>query len=224
MSPDDPFDNDDMLENAGMQDESRSSIIHYYAPSTRGFYRSDIHTTLPEDALEITADLHQLLLDGEAAGLVITPPDAEHALPYLAERPVPSLEEARAAKLTQIDAQTSAAITEGFTYEVEGQALHFSYDANDQQNFADTANASILSQMGVQGVPDSVTWNGWRIEQDEEGNEIARTLIRLTFTAASFLQLYTGGALVHKATQMEIGGQRKTAVEAATSLEELEAL
>ena len=49
---------------------------------------------------------------------------------------------------------------------------HFSYDRNDQQNFADTANVALLAQMGGKN-----------------------DLVRLSFAAESFLALYTGGAV-----------------------------
>ena len=141
-----------------------------------------------------------------------------------AELMKPTLEEARAAKIARIDAETSAAIIAGFDYEVEGRVLHFSYDANDQQNFADTANASLLAKMGVPGVPESVTWNGWEIARDEDGAEVSRSLVRLALTPDTFLTLYMAGALAHKAMRMETGGQRKAAAEVAATIEELEAV
>lgn len=103
-----------------------------------------------------------------------------------------------------IDAETSAAILSGFSYEVDSEVLHFSYDRDDQQNFADTANACILYTQGTPGVPDSVTWNAYRGAEQE--------LVRLTFTAESFLRLYTT-ALTHKATCMAEGGAKKAALE-----------
>ena len=134
--------------------------------------------------------------------------------------PEPTLSEVRTAALSRIDSATSAAILAGFEYEIEGEALHFSYDSFDQQNFADTANAAMLAMQGVEGVPQTVTWNGWRNHTAESKGE----LVRLTLDVSAFLNLYTGGALVHKATQMEIGGQRKAAIEAAETVEEIEAL
>ena len=138
--------------------------------------------------------------------------------------PPPTLEETRAAKIAQIDAQTSAAITSGFDCAVGEQTLRFSYDAHDQQNFADTGNAATLATIGVPGIPASVTWNGWKITRNEEGKEISRALVRLTLTPQEFLSLYMGGALTHKATQMEIGGQRKAAAEVAATVAELDAI
>ena len=131
------------------------------------------------------------------------------------EKPyVPTLEELKAAKKARIDAETSAAIASGFDYAVGGVTYHFSYDAFDQQNFADTANVCIMKQAGMPGLPDSVTWNAYT-----PGGELER----LTFDASGFLALYAGGAMKHKNETMQRGGERKAAVEAATTEEEVEA-
>ena len=127
----------------------------------------------------------------------------------------PTLEELKAAKKARIDAETSAAILAGFDYAVDGVTYHFSYDAFDQQNFADTANVCIMKQSGAQGLPDSVMWNAYTVPGGE--------LERLTFDASGFLALYAGGAMRHKNGTMQRGGERKAAVEAATTAEEVEA-
>ena len=130
---------------------------------------------------------------------------------------------AQAAKIVSIDAETAAAITAGFFYVVDGVTYHFSYDTFDQQNFADTAHVALLSQMGGQGLPESVAWNAYKNWQDSKGE-----LVRLTFTAETFLALYTAGAVAHKAARMAEGGSRKEAVAAAVArgatVEELEAI
>ena len=130
---------------------------------------------------------------------------------------------AQAAKIVSIDAETAAAITAGFFYVVDGITYHFSYDTFDQQNFADTANVALLSQMGGQGLPESVAWNAYKNWQDGKGE-----LVRLTFTAETFLALYTAGAVAHQAARMAEGGSRKEAVAAAVArgatVEELEAI
>ena len=128
--------------------------------------------------------------------------------------PVPTLEELKAAKKARIDAETSAAIASGFDYAVGGVTYHFSYDTFDQQNFADTANVCLMKQSGMPGLPDSVTWNAYT-----PGGELER----LTFDASGFLALYAGGAMRHKNGTMQRGGERKAAVEAATTAEEVEA-
>lgn len=129
--------------------------------------------------------------------------------------PMPTFEEVKATKKAQIDAETSAAIIAGFDYAVNGVTYHFSYDAFDQQNFADTANVCIMKQAGMPGLPDSVMWNAYTVPDDE--------LVRLTFDAPGFLALYAGGAMKHKNGTMQRGGERKAAVEAATTPEEVEA-
>lgn len=130
---------------------------------------------------------------------------------------------AQVAKIVSIDAETAAAITAGFFYVVDGVTYHFSYDTFDQQNFADTANVALLSQMDGQGLPESVAWNAYKNWQDSKGE-----LVRLTFTAETFLALYTAGAVAHKAARMAEGGSRKEAVAAAVArgatVEELEAI
>ena len=47
--------------------------MHYYSESTGGFYDTTIHTTWPEDVVEITAEYHATLLAGQAQGKTIMP-------------------------------------------------------------------------------------------------------------------------------------------------------
>ena len=133
----------------------------------------------------------------------------------LLERPEKSLEELKSDKVSQIDAETSAAILAGFDYTIDGTSYHFSYDSFDQQNFSDTANMCQLALAGTPGLPTSVVWNSYLPDG---------TLVQQTFDAQSFIALYTAGAMQHKATQMTIGGQRKAKVWAAQTKEEIEAI
>lgn len=134
--------------------------------------------------------------------------------------PDPTLDEVRTRAINRVDANTSATILAGFDYEVAGEVLHFSYDSFDQANFNQTANIATLALQGVEGIPTSVTWNAYRNYTPETGGE----LVRIEFTAQEFLALYVAGASNHKATVMEIGGQRKEALNACTSVEEIKAL
>lgn len=141
------------------------------------------------------------------------------------EKPAPTLAEAKTEAAGTVDAATSAAILAGFDYQIDPgtgtpETLHFSYDSFDQQNFADSANVATLALSGVEGLPGSVTWNAYRGHTPESGGE----LVRLNLTPSSFLELYTSGALTHKAAQMEIGGARKAAVEACDSVEAIASL
>ena len=155
-----------------------------------------------------SGDFHELYLDVSA--YVLEHPD--RVIPDAS--PQPTLEESKALKRERIDLETSASILAGFEYSAGGHELHFSYGALDQQNFADSANAATLAVMGVPGVPQSVTWNGYR----QDGS-----MARIAFNAQEFLAFYMGGALAHKAACMERGGARKAAVEAARTVAEVEA-
>ncbi len=168
---------------------------------------------IPMNAEEFTAEFARV------TAFVAANPDM--VLPEPLPDP-PSLEELRKEKIAVIDAQTSAAILAGFDYEIDTgnhlELLHFSYDVFDQQNFVDTANVASLVLSGTPGLPQGVIWNAYRNWTSQNGGE----LVRLTLDPVGFLNLYTGGALVHKAMQMEIGGQRKAAAIAAITPEDLE--
>lgn len=127
--------------------------------------------------------------------------------------PEPSLDELKKVKIKQIDNEISNAIISGFDYTINNIKYHFSYDYFDQQNFVDTASMCQLALSEAKGLPTSVIWNSYL----EDG-----TLVRQEFDANSFLELYTSGAIAHKATQMTIGGQRKAAVQLAKTKEELD--
>ena len=141
-----------------------------------------------------------------------------------AEEAYNSLENVKARKLVAIDAQTSAAILAGFECEATPpdtgvpELLHFSYDEFDQQNFADAAlSMQLVAASG--DIPTSTPWNAYRNHTaDSKG-----ALVILDLTAETFLPIYAA-ALNHKATQMAIGGQRKAAVAAAQTVEDVEAI
>lgn len=114
-------------------------------------------------------------------------------------------------KLEAIDTETSAAILGGFDHAVQGETLHFSYDQFDQGNFTDAASAATLATMTQQD--QTVTWNAYRADGE---------LVRLALNVPEFIDLFTNGALAHKAAKMEEGGRRKAAVMAAVTREEVE--
>ena len=111
-------------------------------------------------------------------------------------------------KIAEIDADTSKNIQSGFDCAVNGTSYHFSYDIFDQQNFSDSANVANLIRSGVEGLPQSTPWNAYKNWTPESGGE----LVQLVFTADSFIQLYTAGALVYKQSCMAAGAERKKAV------------
>ena len=142
-----------------------------------------------------------------------------------AEEAYNSLENVKARKLSAIDAETSSAIMAGFECEATPpdtgtpELLHFSYDEFDQQNFADAAVSMQLATASDGGIPTTTPWNAYRNHTADSKGE----LVILQLTAETFLPIYAA-ALNHKATQMAIGGQRKAAVAAAQTAEEVEAI
>ncbi len=78
----------------------------FYSASTRGFYSRAIHGhAIPADAVEITAEEHAALLEGQAKGKDIDFDEAGR--PFLAERP--SIPITASALCTSIDAAADAA-------------------------------------------------------------------------------------------------------------------
>ena len=68
----------------------------FYAKSTNGFYDKAIHgDNIPVDAVEITAEQHAALLEGQSQGKRIVA-DAT-GRPFLTDRPPPTAQELRAA-------------------------------------------------------------------------------------------------------------------------------
>lgn len=53
----------------------------YWSPSSGGFYHADVHTRMPDDVVEITAERHRELLVANAAGHAIVD---LHGLPAVA--------------------------------------------------------------------------------------------------------------------------------------------
>lgn len=66
--------------------------MNYYSKNTNGFYVTEIHgSNMPDDAVEITADKHQELLNGQSNGKIISA-DAQ-GYPILIDPPAPTDEQ-----------------------------------------------------------------------------------------------------------------------------------
>ena len=78
-----------------------------YSKSTNGFYSREIHgDAIPSDAVEITADEHSALLEGQSQGKLIQA-DAK-GKPVLAEPPAPTDDDLASAARLKRDALLSA--------------------------------------------------------------------------------------------------------------------
>ena len=69
----------------------------FYSKSTNGFYSREIHgDAIPSDAVEITADEHSALLEGQSQGKLIQAD--KNGKPVLKDPPPPTAEELQAQK------------------------------------------------------------------------------------------------------------------------------
>ena len=69
----------------------------YYSKSIRGFYDTAIHgDNMPADVVEITAEEHAALLEGQSQGKIISAD--KNGKPFLKDPPPPTAEELQAQK------------------------------------------------------------------------------------------------------------------------------
>lgn len=113
----------------------------FYSAQTGGFYDRSIHgENIPTDAVEITAEQHAALIEGQSHGKQIVAD--ENGFPVLQDPPAPSVAEKKAAVQSQIDAIESKTIMNRATREfmlrlaekeAEGQGVTLEqlYAAND---------------------------------------------------------------------------------------------
>ncbi|KEX94722.1 phage tail protein [Pseudomonas putida] len=78
----------------------------FASKSTRGFYDPTIHTTMPEDAVEMPEGLHAELLTGQSEGKIIAWVD--DGCPVLVDPPLPSQEVLAANERVWRDGQLAA--------------------------------------------------------------------------------------------------------------------
>lgn len=75
----------------------------FYAKSTGGFYDRSIHDdAIPSDAVEITAEQHAALLEGQSQGKLIQADETGY--PILADPPLPTPEQILAQQLAEAQA------------------------------------------------------------------------------------------------------------------------
>lgn len=112
----------------------------YFSPGRNGFFSDLIHgDAVPSDAVEITAEQHQALLDGQAAGQRIVP--GEGGLPQLQSPADAPLDELRARKVTEIERARDAAIAGGFDF----AGTRYDSDAKSIQRINGAITLSLLN-------------------------------------------------------------------------------
>ncbi|WP_191058397.1 phage tail assembly chaperone [Geminicoccus harenae] len=78
----------------------------FYSPEAAGFFCPDIHASIPEDAVEISADEHAALLAGQSQGKRIVADGGGR--PTLVDPPPPSDEQLAAAARVERDTALTA--------------------------------------------------------------------------------------------------------------------
>lgn len=73
----------------------------FFSPSAAGFFSPDFHTSIPEDAIEISADEHAALLAGQSQGKCIVADGGGR--PTLVDPPPPTDDQLAAAARAQRD-------------------------------------------------------------------------------------------------------------------------
>ena len=75
----------------------------FFNAAKSGFYDSAVHSSIPEGCVEVSAEDHRALMDGQSAGMAIAAD--EYGGPILIERPLPSAEVLAAIERAWRDAQ-----------------------------------------------------------------------------------------------------------------------
>jgi hypothetical protein len=86
----------------------------FYSASTSGFYDDSIHSTVPSDAVEITAEEHMDILEALSTGKVLAA--GTDGKPEAVARPKASLADYKAAAKTTLDALRKAEEAKGLSY------------------------------------------------------------------------------------------------------------
>lgn len=127
----------------------------YYAGSTKGFYDSATHgDNMPDDAVEISKEMHQALLAGQSLGRHVgTDPKGK---PVLTAAPPPTLDETKSDKVKALYAACSDAIKSGYTSSALGAKHTYPSGATDQTNMLGSVTDSLLPN-----IPDDWTTPFW---------------------------------------------------------------
>lgn len=105
----------------------------FFSKKNSGFYVRSIHgTNIPADAVEITPEQHQALMDAQSQGKRIEAD--ESGRPVAVDPPPPSLDEVKAAKVAAINAACAAAIVGGFASAALGAPHTYDSALEDQLN------------------------------------------------------------------------------------------
>ena len=116
----------------------------FFSASTGGFYTREIHgDNIPDDAVEITAEEHQALLEGQSQGKRIVAD--ENGYPVLHDPPPLTLNGAKQVKLAEINAACDAEIEAIKATYPDTEVM--SWDKQEMEARALLANATATTQL-----------------------------------------------------------------------------
>lgn len=127
-----------------------------YSFITRGFYSPSVHgSNIPADAVAISQELYELLLDGQGQGKEIIADDDGN--PVIADRVLTYQQELAAINTgwqSKVDGYNKAfalaALSDGPNEESKKAAIRAAYETDKQQNTAD--RAALKAKYGIGGV------------------------------------------------------------------------
>lgn len=159
----------------------------YASKTTRGFYDTAIHgASMPEDVVEITAEEHAALLEGQSQGKLIDFDEAGY--PFLADPVEPTRAEKEARAWGQIKAERDRRKSLGV--QADGNWFHSDADSRIQQ--------LALTIMG-QTMPAGIQWK----TMSDEFVLMTPTLAVQIFTATATLdQVLFSNATTHRTAMM----------------------
>lgn len=170
-----------------------------YSAETGGFYLTRVHgDSIPQDAVNITADEHVSLLSGMSSGLRIVPGDG--GVPLLQSPDEASIDELRGRKMLEIEQARDAAIVGGFDF----NGTRFDSDAKSIQRINGAVTLSLLNPAFE---TDWITFDN--------------SVVRLNAAQLAGLGAAAGQ---HEATQIFRARQLKDQALAATTREQLAAI
>jgi len=125
-----------------------------YSPSDAAFFDSSVHNVIPKDAIQISDALYETLLKGRSVGQVIVLDSRR--MPTLSDPAPASMDEVKAAKLSELETACVTQIAAGFTSSALGETYTYPAKPTDQSNLQASVLASILP-----GVDESWTTPFW---------------------------------------------------------------
>ncbi|WP_110676979.1 DUF4376 domain-containing protein [Salinicola sp. RZ23] len=90
----------------------------FFSASVLSFFDSAIHREIPEDAVEVSHDEHQAMLEGQTSGQRWAADDTGH--PMLVDPPQPTLAELANRQRATIESALAAALRAGMPYTLPG--------------------------------------------------------------------------------------------------------